>query len=95
IGGVVLDYDGTLVDTRHRFEPPQAEIVRELTRILDTGAVLSVATGRGRSVREAFQKAIPASLWKRVIIGYYNGAEIGSLDDDLVPSPSQEPAREL
>ncbi len=95
IGGVVLDYDGTVVDTRHRFEPPLAEMVRELLRVLEAGAVLGIATGRGRSVREAFQKAIPSSMWKRVIIGYYNGAEISTLDDQLVPSQDQKPAPEL
>ena len=33
--GVVLDYDGTIVDTRHRYEPPSADIIGELVRFVE------------------------------------------------------------
>lgn len=95
IAGVVLDYDGTVVDTRHRFCPPESAMVQELIRILETGTPLGIATGRGRSVREAFQQAVPPSLWPRVVVGYYNGAEVSTLDDERVPASDQTPGPEL
>lgn len=95
IGGVVLDYDGTVVDTRHRFSPPQPEVLSELVRLLDAGLPVGIATGRGKSVRHAFQEAIPPAHWPRVVVGYYNGAEISSLDDDSTPLVEQLPVPEL
>ncbi|MFX4462396.1 hypothetical protein ABTA61_19325, partial [Acinetobacter baumannii] len=32
-GGVVVDYDGTVVSTEQRFEPPNPEILAELCRL--------------------------------------------------------------
>jgi hypothetical protein len=83
--GVVLDYDGTIVDTRDRFSPPRSEIANELVRILRTGACVGVATGRGGSVKRDLRTCIPTDLWSQVIVGYYNGAEIGTLADDHIP----------
>ena len=87
--GVVLDYDGTVVDTRRRFEPADPEIVSELIRIAGAGARIGIATGRGASVRRDLQKRLPRTLWPLVLIGYYNGAEIASLDDDGAPNGSR------
>lgn len=83
--GVVLDYDGTIVDTRERFSPPRAALVDELVRILREGGHIAVATGRGRSVKRDLRTCIPPDLWSHITIGYYNGAEIGTLMDDHVP----------
>jgi hypothetical protein len=83
--GVVLDYDGTIVDTRERFSPPRSEIANELVRILRTGACVGIATGRGRSVKRDLRECIPADLVNQVVVGYYNGAEIGTLADDHIP----------
>lgn len=95
IGGVVLDYDGTVVDTRHRFEPPTQAMLHELLRLLESGVPVGIATGRGQSVRRAFQAAIPQSLWSRVVIGYYNGAEVSTLADDDTPNQNQAPTADL
>ena len=84
-GAVVVDYDGTVVDTRHRFDPPSNEMASELTRLLDLGLMIGVATGRGKSVRVALRKVIPEKHWGRVIIGYYNGAALGPLGDEQTP----------
>src|SRR5690606_34656684 len=72
---IALDYDGTLVDTRHRFEAVTPEIKSQLRRLLGAGVQLAIATGRGASVRRDLQAALPKSLWENVMIGYYNGAE--------------------
>ena len=86
--GIVLDYDGTLVDTRRRSAPATAAMASELIRLSDGGAYLAVATGRGASVRRDLRKCLPPSLWPRVLVGYYNGAELASLDDDSTPDGS-------
>ncbi len=87
--GVVLDYDGTVVDTRHRFEPADTRIVSELARLARAGAYIGIATGRGKSVRHGLQECLPPALWPLVLVGYYNGAEVASLDDDGAPDGSK------
>lgn len=87
-GGVVLDYDGTVVDTRDRFSAPREEIANELVRLGESGARIAIATGRGVSVRRDLQATLPQALWPRILVGYYNGADIASLDDDEAPDGS-------
>ena len=94
-GGIVFDYDGTVVDTRDRYRPPPDPMRAELIRLLDTGAWLAVATGRGASVRRDLQTCLPISLWSRVLVGYYNGAEIAPLGDDGAPDGRDEPCDQL
>ena len=79
--GIVLDYDGTVVDTRRRSKPADPEMVSELARLCEAGAYIGIATGRGRSVRCDLQECLPPKLWPLILIGYYNGAEVASLDD--------------
>lgn len=79
--GVVLDYDGTLVETRDRFDHPRAGIVDELTRLLRAEFPVGIATGRGKSVREELTATLPPDVHDRVLIGYYNGAEVSPLGD--------------
>ena len=86
--GIVLDYDGTVVDTRHRFDPPEPKMAAELTRLAEGGVHVAVATGRGKSVRHALQCRLPRTLWPLMLVGYYNGAEVASLDDDGAPDGS-------
>jgi len=83
---VVFDYDGTLVGPSKRTEPPEPEIVRELTKLLDCGVLVGMATGRGVSVRDALRRVLPRDRWVNVEIGYYNGASIATLADDAAPS---------
>ena len=42
-------------------------------------------SGRGASVKRDLRKLIPPDLWRRIVIGYYNGAEIATLADDHAP----------
>lgn len=94
-GGVILDYDGTVVDTRHRFQPARPEIVAQLEKIARSDATLAIATGRGVSVRKDLRKVLPEELWSLILIGYYNGAMIGTLGDDSVPDGTDEVCPEL
>ncbi len=92
---IALDYDGTLVDTRHRFDAVSPEIKSQMSRLLSAGVKLAIATGRGASVRRDLQAALPKSLWENVLIGYYNGAEIAALGEDNAPDGKDEPCDEL
>jgi hypothetical protein len=83
--GAVLDYDGTIVEINGRFKPPATAVTNELIRLLDAGVVLGVATGRGKSVKADLRAVIPQSLWSQLIVGYYNGAEVGDLSDESRP----------
>ena len=94
-GAVVLDYDGTIVDTRQRFDPARPDIAGELQRVADSDAILAIATGRGVSVRSDLRTILPNSIWDRVVVGYYNGAMIGSLADDAQPDGTDEVCPEL
>lgn len=82
---IVCDYDGTLCDERDRFKGLSHEIVSELLRLLSLGLILGIATGRGKSVKEVLQGCLPRRFWSRVLIGYYNGAQIALLGDDFKP----------
>ena len=93
--GIVLDYDGTIVDTRRRSKPAEPEMVSELARLAEAGAHIGIATGRGKSVRCDLQKCLPPALWPLVLVGYYNGAEVAPLDDDSVPDGSKNVCADL
>lgn len=93
--GLVLDYDGTLCDPHERFEGIGAVITEELDRLLRHGVSVGIATGRGRSVQKDLQAKLSPELWDRVVIGYYNGAEIGQLCDNDVPSQDHQPVTSL
>lgn len=80
--GVVLDYDGTVCSTRHRFELPDDEVQAQIVRILESGACVGFASGRGRSLYTDLRKWIPAEHWRRIPVGVYNGGNILSLDDE-------------
>lgn len=83
--GLIVDYDGTLCDERFRFTNLPATVSGPLNDVVQAGVLLGIATGRGKSVRKALRESISRQLWGRVVIAYYNGSEIGTLDDDAVP----------
>lgn len=85
-GAVVLDYDGTLCDPSERFANPCDDIAAQLRRLSQLGLVIGVATGRGKSVRDALRHVLPRKNWLHIRVGYYSGAEIASLDNDHVPN---------
>lgn len=87
-GAILFDYDGTLCDEEDRFSGPREVIFRQLTRLLRAAIVVGIATGRGKSVREALRKGLPKKLWQNVYLGYYNGSDVGNLGDDSHPAVS-------
>jgi fructoselysine-6-P-deglycase FrlB-like protein len=93
--GVVFDYDGTLCDEADRYKGLSPVVGRELTRLLRAGALLGIATGRGKSVRQALRERISRKHWGRVVVGYYNGGDIGVLHDDARPDGTEQVADAL
>lgn len=85
-GAIVFDYDGTLCDSENRLTHPGKEIEEKLIQLLENEIIIGIATGRGKSVREALQKIIPKKYWSRVLVGYYNCSDIGELGDNTLPS---------
>jgi hypothetical protein len=94
-GGLVLDYDGTVVPTDRRLEPPHVDILTAVLRLLDANLSVALATGRGGSVGEMLREHLPEEAWARILVGYYNGAHIAPLSIDLSahpPDPDQSVA---
>jgi hypothetical protein len=94
-GAIVCDYDGTLCDQSARFTGPRDEVVDHLKSLLRSGIILGVASGRGTSLRHILRKHVDRRYWDRVILGYYNGAEIASLADDDHPNNQPRAGRQL
>jgi hypothetical protein len=97
IGGIVLDYDGTVCETRKRYEVPEESVQKALVDLLDHSVLLGFASGRGDSLIEDLRAWIPRRLWDQVEVGTYNGAQISRLSHDLEiagePHPSIQELR--
>lgn len=93
--GILLDYDGTLCTSKERFDGPRMEVVNYLTEFMKLGILVGVVTGRGKSVRIDLQKVIPKKYWKNFVIGYYNGSQIGTLENDNLPLTTHAPSKIL
>lgn len=92
---LVLDYDGTICDSEHRYDVPPAKIVRPLEELLTRDVFIGIATGRGRSVRDALRRCFSRKHWARVTIGYYNCGEIATLADDQIPRKTTSAGKNL
>lgn len=81
--GIVLDIDGTLLDTESRFDPIRKDICCELERLLDNGLKIGFATGRGMSAVELLKKQISKRFHNKIIIGLHNGVSVGRLSENI------------
>lgn len=87
IGGLVLDYDGTVVATAHRRDPPDQNVSRAIIALLEHGLLVGFATGRGSSVGDKLREFIPAQHHANVVVGYYNGGLVAPLSVDIREIP--------
>jgi hydroxymethylpyrimidine pyrophosphatase-like HAD family hydrolase len=94
-GAVIVDYDGTVVDTECRFIGLSEPVAAALVRLLECGLLLGVATGRGKSVRIDLERCIPDVLRPQVWIGYYNAGVIACLSDSSKPAQSDKVTESL
>lgn len=81
--GVVLDYDGTVCFTSRRYMLPGTPVREGLLRLLQHGALLGFASGRGQSLHRDLRRWLPQPLWDKVLVGLYNGAILVRLDEPL------------
>jgi hydroxymethylpyrimidine pyrophosphatase-like HAD family hydrolase/fructoselysine-6-P-deglycase FrlB-like protein len=93
--GLILDYDGTICDHGDRFGAIPRLTAEAIGRIVESGFLLGIATGRGKSVRKTLQAAIDKNAWSRVHVGYYNGGVVAELGDDTQPDLTSSIAPEL
>ena len=88
-GAAVFDFDGTICDPIERFAGIAPEMAKELEFLLRHNVLVGVATGRGVSVRDSLRAKLPKKFWPSVLVGYYNGSDIGSLDQEIHPDKSK------
>lgn len=82
---IAFDYDGTLSASDHTSRYTKglcAEIKNALLPLLEKGAQIVVATGRGKSVGDSFMNTIDKNYWSQIKVGYYNGACILALGEE-------------
>ncbi len=94
-GSIIFDYDGTLCSGSNRFHGIDVEVTTSLNALLAHGIVIGIATGRGQSVRKDLAEKILTKYHDRVIIGYYNCADIGFLNDVTKPDKEIEVSKPL
>lgn len=91
-GCLIFDYDGTLCSPINRFNGPDEDIKKLLIGFVKSGFVLGVISGRGKSLRIDLEKIFKdyPEMMKRIVVGYYNGSDIGSLSDTTKPDKKQK-----
>lgn len=85
--GIVFDYDGTL-HNKERKSITELQIFEKINQLLENKVKIGIATGRGKSVRKELQQVISADYWKDIVIAYYNGGCLGTLEDEHCPDKS-------
>lgn len=81
--GVALDYDGTIVSTQRRCDPPAESVQAELVRLVEEGVRVGIATGRGGSAGDMLRKVLPPRVHNAILMGYYNGGFLRPLDINI------------
>lgn len=89
--GIVFDYDGTLSSSSRRNMEPSVKVMEKIISLLSSGVLIGVASGRGGSVRDIFQEAIPDQLKQGFYLGLYNGGWTGGLDHDVGKTAGPSP----
>lgn len=82
---IAFDYDGTLsaIDRESRFTDGLSDDIKvALSKLLENGGEIRVATGRGKSVGSSLKKSFDQKYWPQIKVGYYNGACLLALGDE-------------
>lgn len=88
--GVVCDFDGTLCRTENRFDGIDAQLADDLSALLRQGLKLAIATGRGDSLYDDLRSAFEPDLHASILVGYYSGAYIATLDQPFAQPAANE-----
>lgn len=87
IKAVLLDYDGTCVETRYRWSLPTVAVRDALTALLNEGVIVAFASGRGKSLHRDLREWVDPKHWAKVWLGLHNGTLNLTLADEL---PTQQ-----
>lgn len=91
VKAVVCDFDGTLCRTENRFSGIDELQVEWITSLMDSGMQFAIATGRGESIHRDLRERFDARLHASILIGYYGGSYVDSLDQPFIaPGPNSE-----
>lgn len=82
---IVFDYDGTLCSSQRRDAPPSEAILQHITNLVRAGIKVGIASGRGDSVQQCLEGALPKDILASITIGLYNGGWISTADQKVVP----------
>jgi len=82
---IVFDYDGTLCHSQRRNAPPSPDIVNHLQKLVDSGVIVGIASGRGGSIQECLASQLPAATLNQIQLGLYNGGWIDNASGPPVP----------
>lgn len=76
---IVFDYDGTLCSSHRHDAPPSPAVVARIRTLVEAGVTVGIASGRGTSIQEHLQRALPASIWPKIYLGLYNSGFVSTL----------------
>jgi len=85
---VVFDYDGTLSSSQRTDGPPPKIVLDHLERLVRSGVVVGIASGRGGSIQECLEKCLPSDVLKGIQLGLYNGGSLANAT--VMPVKPQE-----
>ena len=91
-GGIILDYDGTICSSKNRLIGLTSELAFFIIEYLKKGFVLGIVSGRGKSMRADLNKIFKKDteyLKRNIVLGYYNGSDIASLDEEEKPDKTK------
>lgn len=75
---IVFDYDGTLCASQRKDCPPSEPILKHLTRFVESGITVGIASGRGTSMQKELAAVLPFDVLSKLLLGLYNGGSIGA-----------------
>lgn len=78
---IIFDYDATLLSRFNRYGTINKKMQSLLNKTLESGIIIAIVTGRGKSVYNDFSKTILAKYHSQIFIGYYNGSLIKNLSE--------------
>jgi HAD superfamily hydrolase (TIGR01484 family) len=85
---IVFDYDGTLCSAQRSNSHPPQTVLDRLERLVRSGIVVGIASGRGGSIQEHLRDHLPEDVQKKIQLGLYNGGWIA--DAAIPPTPKNE-----
>jgi hydroxymethylpyrimidine pyrophosphatase-like HAD family hydrolase len=92
-GALVLDFDDTLYEQNYvGLQRTEHSALRDLIPFLEQEIPIYIATGRGDSINQLLDEAIPHSLQRHLFIMYYNGGAFASAHEKPIFQECASPA---